>query len=135
MKNLSDKSEPAKNSADCTSNIGEAVDIAELLDRVAGDQDLLKHLIEIFLKDYPGSLQGIREAVDAADYDALHKSAHRLKGALGNFSAHAAFQYAEKLEIIGMSGDKTGAQEGLVELETELVRVREALELIAASKG
>jgi|GEM_PF-1146363 len=120
-------SEQAGKCASCGSNVGETVDTAELLDRIGGDRDLLNQLIEIFLQD-DKSLEGIREAVGRGDPEALNKSAHRLKGSLGTFAAHAAFEFAQELERIGISGVMSGAQEVLLELENEIARVKEALE-------
>jgi HPt (histidine-containing phosphotransfer) domain-containing protein len=101
---------------------------------MGGDRDLLNQLIEIFLQDHK-SLEGIREAVGRGDPEALNKSAHRLKGSLGTFAAHAAFEFAQELERIGISGVMSGAQEVLLELENEIARVKEALESLVKCEG
>ena len=102
------------------------------LSRVGGDVDLLKEVIELFLDDYPSTLERIRAAVAACDASALEHNAHSLKGCVSTFGANRAFEAAYTLEKQGRSGDLTGATDGLQQLEQALVALRPELELLHA---
>ncbi|MGC9030546.1 MAG: Hpt domain-containing protein [Desulfomonilaceae bacterium] len=106
----------------------EPVQVRELMDRLGGDMELLEHLLTIFLQDYEQCRGLVQGAIAEGDGDSLHKWAHRVKGALGNFAAHAAYEAAQRLEQIGSSGDLSGAEAAWSELQAEIVRVRSALE-------
>ena len=98
------------------------------LSRVGGDVDLLKEVIELFLDDYPSTLEKIKSAVAASDASALEHSAHSLKGSVSTFGASRAFEAAFTLEKQGRSRDLTGATEGLFQLEQALEALRPELE-------
>ena len=102
------------------------------LSRVGGDVELLKEVIELFLDDYPGTFEKIRNAVAASDVSALEHHAHSLKGSVSTFGANRAFEAAFALEKQGRSGDLRGAQEGLFQLEQALEALRPELELLQA---
>jgi PAS domain S-box-containing protein len=102
------------------------------LSRVGGDVELMKEVIELFLDDYPSTLERIRAAVAACDATALEHNAHSLKGSVSTFGANRAFEAAYTLEKQGRSGDLTGAPDGLQQLEQALVALRPELELLHA---
>ncbi|MBN2170269.1 MAG: response regulator, partial [Candidatus Krumholzibacteriota bacterium] len=102
-------------------------DRAAALDRVGGDLDLLIELAGMFLEDSPRMLDQIEEAVEQGDADALTRGAHTLKGAVGNFSAQAAFDAAMNLEMIGRGGDLTEAPGACQKLVEEVRRLQPAL--------
>jgi CheY-like chemotaxis protein len=102
------------------------------LSRVGGDVELLKEVIELFLNDYPGTFEKIRNAVAASDVSALEHHAHSLKGSVSTFGANRAFEAAFALEKQGRSGDLRGAQEGLFQLEQALEALRPELESLQA---
>lgn len=131
MKTNSSDPQQTGNSFGSASKSDEPVDTRELLERVGGDQDLLRHLIGIFLQDYPEVLVEIKKSVASANADTLHRFSHRLKGTLGNFAAHKAFQHAQELESISMTGNMSDAEECLMKLEAEIARVGDTLGLLA----
>lgn len=96
------------------------LDVADLLERVDGDRELLGELVSMFLEDYRSLLSKIHEAVKYGDATSLTKAAHTLKGAVGNFSAERASQAARKLECMGRSGDMVHAHDALAHLEDEM---------------
>jgi len=103
------------------------IDVSELMERVAGDIALLGHLVEIFFRDYESCETSMKTAIQQADSEALQKWAHRLKGALGNFAAHSAFEYASKLEQCGIDSNFQSAEDLLRKLNNEVDQVREKL--------
>ena len=108
------------------------LDEAVALNRVGGDFELLREVVELFLDDYPQSLQKIRAAVAAGDQTDLERQAHSLKGSVSTFGAKDAFEAAFALEKQGRSGDLSNASEGLVRLEQALIALRPELEAIQA---
>jgi CheY-like chemotaxis protein len=99
------------------------LDRQTLWERVAGDADLLREIIEIFLVDCPERLTELREALTHQDCAALERAAHRLKGALGNISANNAVAAARRVETAARAGDVHTASEALTKLEDALARL------------
>lgn len=110
---------------------------AELIDRLAGDMDLLARMVEAFLADCPTAIGTLEVAIRRQDARALELAAHRLKGAVGNFCAPEVAACAATLERIGRHGDLSSAEEHYEHLHpmldelrrtlTRLVRTREEL--------
>src|SRR5947209_18634697 len=93
------------------------LDEALALSRVGGDSDLLREVVDLFLDDFPNTLENIRSAVAAKDPTAVEHQAHSLKGSVSTFGARRAFEAALALEKIGRSKDLTGVENGLAQLE------------------
>jgi HPt (histidine-containing phosphotransfer) domain-containing protein len=100
---------------------------AEAVEHAGGDEELLKELLSVFLSEYPPLLAQIRDAIAQRDFRRLERVAHALKGAAGTVAASAASDAAQRLEIMGRTGDLTGATLVCTELEDTLRRLRPAL--------
>jgi two-component system, sensor histidine kinase and response regulator len=105
-------------------------DLNAALERVGGDQELLKEIAQLFLDDAPGGLALIREAVEKNDALALQRAAHSLKGSVANFGAEETVEAAYQLEQMGANGKLDGAKDVFVVLEKELRKVSEDLSQI-----
>ena len=110
----------------------ELLDRAQVLRRVGGDLELLKELTDIFLEECPELLSAVREAIAGRDGEALERAAHKIKGAVSNFSAHAAVEAALQLETMGREGDLTGAAPVCTALESSIERLKPALAALGA---
>jgi len=66
-----------------------------------GNSDLLKRVIEAYLKEATGLLQALREAVERADGEALRKAAHSLKSSSANVGAQRLSSLCKELETMG----------------------------------
>ncbi len=106
----------------------EVFDVAEALERVGGDRELLAELVKLFEGESPRLLQEMREAIAREDAVALERAAHALKGSVGNFAAAAAVAAAQELERVARSGLLTQARALYSALETEIQQFRQALE-------
>ena len=106
----------------------ESVDRAAVLDRVGGDESLLREITEIFLTEYPTLLEEIRAAVRAGDSGRLERFAHTLKGSVSNFGATEATRAAYQLEQIGRNQVLEEAPGALRALELHFSALRPALE-------
>jgi len=112
---------------------GPALDEAAALAYAADDRQLLVELLTIFLADYPGHLQALRDAVAGADPAALVRTAHKLSGSLRVLGAAPATALVGQLEALGREGPLEGAAPLLARLEPELERVRGAAAAAIAS--
>ena len=105
-------------------------DFNAALERVGGDQELLKEIADLFLEDAPGLLDLVREAIDKNDGSALQRAAHSLKGSVANFGAEETVAAAYQLEQLGVNGQLDDAKDVFVVLEQELHKVFESLSQI-----
>jgi HPt (histidine-containing phosphotransfer) domain-containing protein len=103
------------------------MDRNEVLARVGGDEKLLRDVVRIFLEDLPTMMEQIRRAVADRDAHNLHQAAHRLKGAVANFSLSGAADAALQLEMMGRSRDLSGVEAALDNLERETASSKETL--------
>lgn len=108
--------------------LNEHVDRAAVLDRVGGDESLLREITEIFLTEYPSLLEEIRAAVRAGDPARLERFAHTLKGSVANFGATEATRAAFQLEQIGRAQHLDEAPAALCALELHFSALKPALE-------
>jgi PAS domain S-box-containing protein len=109
---------------------GEVIDRDALLDYVDGDRQLLCKIVGRFLENGTQLLSKVREAVAQHDSKALEFSAHRLKGAVGNFFAPSAREAAQRLETLGREGNLSEAETACANLEREVDRLKDALTLL-----
>ena len=107
---------------------------AEALQRLGGDEDLLRELCDIFLNESPKLLQQLREAIAAADPDAVMRAAHSLKGELGYLGATEAVKAARELEDMGHGKNLSQAGERFMLLEREFASLHLAVKESPSAK-
>ncbi len=88
---------------------------------------------EIFLQDAPRQLAALQEAMVQQDATRFERAAHSLKGAVSNFDAKAVFQAAQRLELLGKSGDLATAKQELATFETVFGELCQALAQLTES--
>src|SRR3954452_3890804 len=94
-------------------------DRSAVLDRVGGDEDLLREITSIFLDDYPNLIAEIEAAVLKKDGKLLERAAHSLKGSVSNFGAQAATQASWRLETMARKGDLAEVEPALQDLKEQ----------------
>ena len=102
------------------------------LERVGGDEELLREVAQLFLKEYPPLLRQIRDAVHHADADRVMEAAHTMKGSLATLGAEAGAQIAFQLEMMGRKHLLDGSQSACRALEEQLDRLGAELQRVAA---
>jgi CheY-like chemotaxis protein/HPt (histidine-containing phosphotransfer) domain-containing protein len=112
----------------CNSSL---VDRQALLTHVDGDLALLRRMVSIFLADAPERLGAILTAVDSNNAGMLLKLAHKMKGAVDNFSSEPVATAALRLETIAREGDLSDAREAYRELESMIERLTPELTRLA----
>ncbi len=96
------------------------LNLTEALERVEGDLDLLKELVDLFLEEVPTMMGEIESAITAGDPAALQHAAHTLKGSVSNFSAPGAITASFALEKMGRQQDLATAASAFASLKQEL---------------
>ncbi len=105
----------------------EILNEATLLARFEGEPELLKDVVRLFLDDCPKMMNGIRGAAERGDALEMGRAAHKLKGAVANFAASAAYDAALRLEVMGREGHLDQAAEALGQLESALEELKPVL--------
>jgi len=106
-----------------------------LLNRVGGDEQLLRRIVATFLQDAPKRLQEIRRAIRRRQGDKLASLSHAMKGPLGIFGADRAASYCRELQELGRKGDFAGAARGYESLKEEIAQLESNLRGYAGKKG
>lgn len=101
-----------------------------LFHRVAGDFDLLREIIDLFLDEAPKLAGEIRTAVARNDAAALTRSAHRLKGSAANLSAQRVVHLALRLEAMGRQEQVEDAEPLCEDLHQAIAEVGPELEAL-----
>ncbi|MDG4551691.1 MAG: response regulator [Candidatus Contendobacter sp.] len=105
-----------------------ALDQIRALQRPGGS-DLLSKIIDLYLESAPKLLEKAREAVAAADGEALRQATHSLKSSSANLGATQLAAVCKELEQRGREQRLTDIAELLRELEIHYQQARDALEL------
>jgi two-component system, sensor histidine kinase and response regulator len=114
--------------------MNDSIDLAALKDRLAGDHELLQELIGLYFDDEQTLIDQVAAAISAGNATRLARSAHTLKGSVGNFCAAGAHGAAAALEAAGREDRVADAGPLFSRLVAELDKVRSALRSLAARK-
>jgi len=104
-----------------------SIDCAEFLERVGGDEGILKEIAAISVQSLPGMVDEVRKACAGSSPEALEETAHSLKSAIGNVGARTAHGLAYELEKLGHDGRLDAAPEVFQKLEAEVDQVMREL--------
>jgi len=110
--------------SDATADI---FDVNEFVARNQGDLKLSHDAAALFINNSPEYIALLRTALTARDAVALHQSAHKLKGAAGNFSLTLLLESARRIEAAAHVGDLEKAAELLPVLEQRFEQAIAAL--------
>lgn len=93
----------------------------------ADDDSLVAEIVALFLRDAPVLLAEVKRALEAGDSVAVHRAAHKLKGALATMYAVPAQAAASKVEVASAAKDLAKSSAGWSELEVEVLRAIDEL--------
>ncbi len=110
----------------------EVFDVKRVLEFAAGDREFLENLVALLKETAPKQLEVIDAALRSNDSQAVFRSAHQLKGTVGNFAAKQALSLAGKLEDLGRNQDLAGGNALLTDLRAEVGRLLSALDTMLA---
>ncbi len=91
------------------------------------DRSAICLVLEVFLSAVDELLSQVKAAVDSGNPKALAMSAHSLKGAVSNFGAKAAVDFAQELESHGYEGIKGDEEQIFLALEMAIGELVEEL--------
>jgi two-component system, sensor histidine kinase and response regulator len=100
-----------------------AWDMDKTLERLGGDKELFREVIEIFLDDVPKHMASLRRAIADGDGEAIEQTAHTLKGELGYLGILEISQRVRDMEAFGQKSELRLAANLYATLEPELSEV------------
>lgn len=113
----------------------EHFDPQSLWNRVAGDPELLRELVELFTAEAPRMMARVEQAIKDGSPSGLEKASHKIKGSVLQFSAHTAAAIALELEENGRRGSMTGAEALLKKLKYEVDLLQKTLRIMVGNKA
>lgn len=93
------------------------------VERLGGDLQLYRELVQSFLDDSAGLLPRLTAALAAADCEGVHRAAHCLKGTAATCGAVAVANACADLERAAFQNDLAQGQQQIAEVRN---RMREA---------
>jgi HPt (histidine-containing phosphotransfer) domain-containing protein len=125
---------PANGDAPSSPIDGLATDrLDELRDLDPGNTTYLDRAIGNFVRNTPGTLETIRQAIADQDAEILKQVSHKLAGGALNLGVMAAGRTAQQIELVADAGATAGAVELTDQLEIDLETGRTALLAYQAS--
>jgi signal transduction histidine kinase/DNA-binding response OmpR family regulator/HPt (histidine-containing phosphotransfer) domain-containing protein len=103
-------------------------DRTKALERVDGDEPLLRELVQIFLEESPKQLTAMRRAIESANLEAIETTAHSLKGELGYLGLPTAAEKAKDLERMGRERTLQPVAELFLTFQSEVSAVAGAMQ-------
>lgn len=118
-----------------TANTGypSPLDRQRSLDRLGGDEALLRDMAGFFLEDAPLLMQQVQVALGRRETREAGIAAHSLKGLAATFDAEAVLQGAGQIEQHCQRGELEQAQALTAPLERDLETLLVALKEVAVS--
>jgi len=106
-------------------DITEPIDMAEVMEILDSDKELLIEGFDEFLSNLPQTLAEIQSAIEQGNASNLDESAHKLKGSLKYMAAVHAVDVAYQLEIMGKEQNLGSADDTFKTLCYECEKVKE----------
>lgn len=110
-------------------------DKAEMLDRLGGDEDLLRELVSTLVEESPRLLDTLREAIASSDSDAVMRGAHSIKGSVSCFGGGLVEKSAQRLETMGKTKGLSEAAATFAGLERDMARLLLELRQLQAGQA
>jgi len=114
--------------ADGPSALREVLDWDEVLDRMDGDEVVLREILALFGQDAPHMMRKLEEARASGDAQRVERAAHSLKGASATISARTVAPLAQRVEQLAREGRLPEALDQMDDLRREMQRLARALE-------
>jgi len=112
-----------------------SLDKDALLNAFDNDWDFLKEAVDMFVSDYPPMIETINNALKTGDTDTVGRTAHALKGMVGNFQAKTTAKAALKLEELGRNNHLEGMNQAYEALAGELAGLEKTLLKLVKEKS
>jgi two-component system, sensor histidine kinase and response regulator len=103
------------------------LDVADGLNRVAGNRKLYRSLLGQFVDQQADTVSAVRASLARGDFAAAERLVHTLKGVSGNLGAKALSGLAAELESSLRNRNAQSLEAGLSGIAPELARLMEAI--------
>jgi signal transduction histidine kinase/CheY-like chemotaxis protein len=103
------------------------IDVGRLETNMEGDAEMMRDIVEAFLRDQPAREREMADALARSDSPALARATHTVKGLLLTLGAAPAADVALRLEILARCGNLGDAPAPLAELRARLAELNVAL--------
>ncbi len=102
-------------------------DLAGVLERMMGDQELAAAVLEAFLDDMPSQIEILKQHLKNEDASAAGRLAHSIKGAAANVGGERLRKVALAMEKAADSGDMDAVQARMTGLEAQYLLLTAAM--------
>jgi len=106
-------------------------DSTGMMDRLMGDLDLVRIVVDGFLEDAPRLIEALRNSLAVGDAAAAIRGAHTIRGASATVGGEALRAVAWEMERAGTAGDFDAARALIPELESEHARLQAAMAIFS----
>ena len=106
-------------------------DRSKTMERLGGDEDLLREVVQIFLEETPKLMSTLQQGIENANPEIIERAAHSLKGQLGYLGLDEVAKLARELEEAGRRKELSRAAAMLSILTTEIARTTSAMDDVA----
>ena len=86
------------------------IEVSSVLERIGGDKDFLKELLDLYIEDFSEQYPRLEEALGQKDFTAILELGHCLKGSSANLSLNHLREHAYRVEKAGEAGNLEDAQ-------------------------
>ena len=107
------------------------LDEKEMIERFAGEREILIDVGEVFLESSLDNLNLLKEGYKNNDLDVVAKQAHTLKGASGNFTLDIVYPTCVEIEESIKNGNLS--EDSILRLENELKQLHDFLKTIISN--
>lgn len=105
----------------------EVFDRHSVLDRLMGDEELLKEVVDLYLEETPPQIAELNRALDVGDAALVARMGHALKGNAASLAAEVLQAAAQQMEMAGKAEDLNLARSLAPGLGREFDRLRTVL--------
>ncbi|MCK5235858.1 MAG: response regulator, partial [Deltaproteobacteria bacterium] len=105
----------------------ESFSMSILIDRLMGDEEIAKEILDGFIEDMPNQISSMKEALDEGDSSLVQRLAHTIKGASGNVGATALQEAALQVEVAGKESDLTSSALLIPKIDEQFEILKEAI--------
>ena len=92
--------------------------------------DFIGELIDTYCEETPELLEQLQQALSQNDAEAFRRAAHSIKSSSASLGALEFSAQAKDLELLGKSGDISGAGEKVARLRVDYAQVEQALHVL-----
>jgi two-component system sensor histidine kinase/response regulator len=108
--------------------VNEIFDIESALSNVGGDNELLKEVIDIFIRTVPDQINDLKQAILDANFETVNHLAHTIKGAAKSVGAKLISDIAFKIEQMSSSKNADMLSELTDKISSNVDELQSALE-------